>query len=74
MIPDPPSGPVWQGFGMADADLVVVGAGLAGLVAGSLSMAGGEYVSVSSQRDTELAALDRQRRDAAADPVAMRRR
>jgi VIT1/CCC1 family predicted Fe2+/Mn2+ transporter len=32
-------------------------AGLAGLVAGALSMAGGEYVSVSSQSDTERAAL-----------------
>jgi VIT1/CCC1 family predicted Fe2+/Mn2+ transporter len=33
-------------------------AGLAGLVAGALSMAGGEYVSVSSQADTEKAALE----------------
>ncbi|NIH78090.1 VIT1/CCC1 transporter family protein [Amycolatopsis viridis] len=32
-------------------------AGIAGLVAGALSMAGGEYVSVSTQRDTEQAAL-----------------
>ena len=32
-------------------------AGLAGLVAGALSMAGGEYVSVSTQKDTELAAV-----------------
>lgn len=32
-------------------------AGIAGMVAGSLSMAGGEYVSVSTQRDTEEAAL-----------------
>jgi VIT1/CCC1 family predicted Fe2+/Mn2+ transporter len=32
-------------------------AGLAGLVAGALSMAGGEYVSVSSQKDTELAVV-----------------
>ncbi|MDR0285610.1 MAG: VIT family protein [Propionibacteriaceae bacterium] len=32
-------------------------AGLAGLVAGALSMAGGEYASVSSQKDTELAAV-----------------
>ena len=36
-------------------------AGLAGLVAGALSMAGGEYVSVSTQRDTEQAALDKER-------------
>ncbi len=33
-------------------------AGLAGVVAGALSMAGGEYVSVSSQKDTELAAIE----------------
>ncbi len=33
-------------------------AGLAGLVAGALSMAGGEYVSVSTQADTEQAAID----------------
>jgi len=32
-------------------------AGLAGLVAGALSMAGGEYVSVSTQKDTELSAV-----------------
>ncbi len=36
-------------------------AGLAGLVAGALSMAGGEYVSVSTQKDTEKAALDLER-------------
>ncbi|GAA0232562.1 VIT family protein [Saccharothrix mutabilis subsp. mutabilis] len=35
----------------------VLAAGVAGLVAGALSMAGGEYVSVSTQRDTERAAL-----------------
>ncbi len=38
-------------------------AGLAGLVAGAVSMALGEYVSVSSQRDTELAALAQERRE-----------
>lgn len=36
-------------------------AGVAGLVAGALSMAAGEYVSVSSQSDTERANLDRER-------------
>src|SRR5215213_3398589 len=36
-------------------------AGVAGLVAGALSMAGGEYVSVSTQADTERAALDLER-------------
>ncbi len=43
-------------------------AALAGLVAGALSMAAGEYVSVSSQSDTELADLERERREHVADP------
>jgi len=38
-------------------------AGMAGLVAGALSMAAGEYVSVSTQRDAELALLDKERRE-----------
>ena len=37
--------------------------GVAGLVAGAMSMAAGEYVSVSSQSDTERADLDRERRE-----------
>lgn len=36
-------------------------AGVAGLVAGAMSMAGGEYVSVSTQRDTERAVLEKER-------------
>jgi vacuolar iron transporter family protein len=43
-------------------------AGVAGLTAGALSMAAGEYVSVSSQRDTELADLELERRELAASP------
>jgi VIT1/CCC1 family predicted Fe2+/Mn2+ transporter len=43
-------------------------AGLAGLIAGAFSMAAGEYVSVSSQADTERADLERERRELAADP------
>ena len=43
-------------------------AGLAGLVAGALSMAGGEYVSVSSQADTERAALEQERTELAEMP------
>jgi vacuolar iron transporter family protein len=43
--------------------------GVAGLVAGAMSMAAGEYVSVSSQSDTELADLDRERKELAGDPV-----
>ncbi|WP_447007638.1 VIT1/CCC1 transporter family protein [Saccharothrix isguenensis] len=46
------------GVAGATADrTAILAAGVAGLVAGSLSMAGGEYVSVSTQRDTERAAL-----------------
>ena len=43
------------------ASSAVVTAGLAGLVAGALSMSVGEYVSVSSQRDSELADLEKER-------------
>lgn len=43
-------------------------AGIAGMVAGSISMAGGEYTSVSAQRDSELAALDVERRELINDP------
>lgn len=40
----------------------VIIAGIAGLVAGAMSMAAGEYVSVSSQADTEAADLARERK------------
>lgn len=43
-------------------------AGIAGLVAGAMSMAAGEYVSVSSQSDTEHADLSRERAELASDP------
>lgn len=43
-------------------------AGVAGLVAGAMSMAAGEYVSVSSQADTEHADLGREREELATDP------
>ena len=43
-------------------------AGVAGVVAGALSMAAGEYVSVSSQADTERGDLDRERRELATQP------
>jgi VIT1/CCC1 family predicted Fe2+/Mn2+ transporter len=45
-------------------------AGLAGLVAGAMSMAAGEYVSVSSQADTERADLARERAELEGDPEA----
>ena len=48
------------------SDILV--AGLAGLMAGAMSMAAGEYVSVSSQSDTEKADLARERRELSEDP------
>ncbi|HWV14911.1 MAG TPA: VIT family protein [Cellvibrio sp.] len=45
-------------------------AGVAGLVAGAVSMAAGEYVSVRSQADTEAADLARERRELEAEPEA----
>ncbi len=50
----------------ADRPAVLV-AGIAGLVAGAMSMAAGEYVSVSSQADTEKADLGRERKELAED-------
>lgn len=50
-----------------DAHAVLV-AGVASLVAGAVSMALGEYVSVSSQRDTETALIALERRELAEDP------
>ena len=48
-------------------------AGIAGLVAGAMSMAAGEYVSVRSQKDSEQAALDLERAELAADDPGERR-
>ncbi|WP_446893564.1 VIT1/CCC1 transporter family protein, partial [Acinetobacter sp. NS4_7] len=45
-------------------------AGLAALVGGAISMALGEYVSVSSQRDSEHALIQKERRELAEDPDA----
>jgi VIT1/CCC1 family predicted Fe2+/Mn2+ transporter len=45
-------------------------AGVAGLVAGAMSMAAGEYVSVCSQRDAELAAIEIEKRELASEPHA----
>ncbi len=47
----------------------ILTAGLAGLVAGAMAMAAGEYVSVSSQRDSERADLLREERELAAAPA-----
>jgi VIT1/CCC1 family predicted Fe2+/Mn2+ transporter len=46
----------------------ILTAGVAGLMAGAMSMAAGEYVSVSSQADTERADLDRERKELATRP------
>src|SRR3954469_4123067 len=54
--------------GAGGSSTAIVTAGIAGLVAGALSMAAGEYVSVSSQRDTEDADLRVERRELAVDP------
>ncbi|QJC21874.1 VIT1/CCC1 transporter family protein [Arcanobacterium buesumense] len=49
-------------------------AGIAGMVAGALSMAAGEYVSVSTQRDTEEAAVAKQQQFFTSNPYAAQRR
>jgi VIT1/CCC1 family predicted Fe2+/Mn2+ transporter len=56
--------------GASASRTALVTAGLAGLLAGALSMAAGEYVSVSTQRDTERAALETEREELATDPAA----
>ncbi|MBE6482301.1 MAG: VIT family protein [Actinomyces ruminicola] len=48
----------------------IVAAGVAGVLAGAVSMAAGEYVSVSTQSDTERAYVARQRAELDADPAA----
>ena len=58
-------------LGVAAADATrssILVAGIAGLVAGAMSMAVGEYVSVSSQRDAELADITRETAELAATP------
>jgi VIT1/CCC1 family predicted Fe2+/Mn2+ transporter len=57
--------------GATQSSLLITG--VAGLVAGAMSMAAGEYVSVHSQADTENADLERERAEIEADPVAERR-
>jgi VIT1/CCC1 family predicted Fe2+/Mn2+ transporter len=56
--------------GATSSRAALLTAGLAGLLAGSLSMAVGEYVSVSTQRDSERAALATERRELAETPDA----
>jgi len=56
------------GVAAASGRAEVLLAGMAGLAAGALSMAAGEYVSVSSQADTEAADIARERLEIGADP------
>ena len=46
--------------GATSDEKIILTAGIAGLIAGALSMAAGEYVSVSSQRDSEKSMLERE--------------
>jgi VIT1/CCC1 family predicted Fe2+/Mn2+ transporter len=63
-----------MGVAAANAgESAVLMAGLAGLVGGALSMAAGEYVSVSSQADSEKADLARERMELATEPEAEHR-
>ena len=54
--------------GASNSSGFILTAGVAGLVAGALSMAVGEYVSVSTQRDTEKALLEKERFELLHDP------
>jgi VIT1/CCC1 family predicted Fe2+/Mn2+ transporter len=54
--------------GASDSLGYILTAGVAGLAAGALSMAVGEYVSVSTQRDTERALLEKERRELRDEP------
>ncbi|WP_206188664.1 VIT1/CCC1 transporter family protein, partial [Streptomyces kanamyceticus] len=56
--------------GATDDRSALLTAGLAGLLAGSMSMAAGEYVSVSTQRDSEKAALAMEKRELREQPEA----
>ncbi|MFB7112269.1 VIT family protein [Streptomyces sp. NPDC056291] len=56
--------------GATDSRSALLTAGLAGLLAGSMSMAAGEYVSVSTQRDSEMAALAVEKRELREQPEA----
>ena len=57
--------------GASDREILI--SGVASLVAGAMSMATGEYVSVSSQSDSEKADIDREKRHLAENPAFERR-
>ena len=54
--------------GATNSHVVILTAGVAGIIAGAISMAAGEYVSVSSSRDTERALLEKERYELAHFP------
>lgn len=54
--------------GATDSLQIILTAGIAGIIAGAISMAAGEYVSVSSSRDTEKALLAREKYELEHDP------
>ncbi len=54
--------------GATSSKLIILTAGIAGIVAGALSMAAGEYVSVSTQRDIEKALLEKERQELIDNP------
>jgi VIT1/CCC1 family predicted Fe2+/Mn2+ transporter len=56
--------------GATSSTSAILTAGLAGMFAGAMSMASGEYVSVSSQRDSEQALLEQERQELSEDPDA----
>lgn len=54
--------------GATTSSIVILTAGVAGTIAGAISMAAGEYVSVSSSRDLEKALIDRERKELKESP------
>ena len=56
--------------GVTNSPTPILVAGIAALVGGAVSMALGEYVSVSSQRDSQRALIEKERRELAEDPEA----
>ena len=55
--------------GATNSSTAIATAGVAGIVAGAISMAAGEFVSVSSSRDTEMALLEKERKELTSFPT-----
>ena len=70
----PPGVQLMMGVGAGSTDLAALRlAGVASLVGGALSMAVGEYISVSSQRDAERADIEQERKEQLLGPTAQLR-